>query len=339
MVHICGANPIAPPRGPSFLRDPKRWLGHKLWRKPGPVEPAVIDAGRAIRPPRPPAQRTPYWTLDVAGVRLVALDTGIRRMIDPAQGDWLARVSRDNGKAKILLTGSPLYRNGEHNPCPIEGRGRTVDEIVDAKEHNYVAVIAGEFHNYQRYPVSLPDGRTIQHVVAGGGGAFMDPTYKIPNLDELEGEKRIPVREFDMKLYPTRGRSLARLTQELARKRRIFRRIALNDAEAAALLGNQLSLEPVEHDARKRRERGRYRLRDRVVTWIFLRPLPGPGNFYYDHVANYLDWDTPRLYKSFLRVDVDAARVRIRCFSASGCGEDENDPPLVDEVAIALADK
>lgn len=103
-------------------------------------------------------------------------------------------------RPKILITGSPLYVDGEHHPCTIEGGNGTVDDIVRDPEHHYVAAIGGDIHNYQRYPVQV-DGRTIQYVVSGGGGAFMHATHTIPRVDIAN------VTEKDFRCYPLRGDS------------------------------------------------------------------------------------------------------------------------------------
>ena len=84
----------------------------------------------------------------------------------------------------MLLTGKPIYVNGWHHPCPIDGgRQGTVDDIVRDPANRYVAAIGGDVHNYQRYPVQV-GSRTIQYLVSGGGGAYMHPTHKIPNIDK-----------------------------------------------------------------------------------------------------------------------------------------------------------
>ncbi len=59
---------------------------------------------------------------------------------------------RPRPRPKILITGSPLYVDGEHHPCPIDGGG-TVDDVVRDPEHHYVAAIGGDIHNYQRCPL------------------------------------------------------------------------------------------------------------------------------------------------------------------------------------------
>ncbi len=123
-------------------------------------------------------QPGPYWAIDAGPVRIVGIDTGLLGTLDAEQGAWLREVSRDP-RPKILVTGSPLYVDGARHPCPIEDGG-TVDDIVRDPAHRYVAAIGGDIHNYQRYPVRLDDGRTLQYVVAGGGGAFTHATHTIP---------------------------------------------------------------------------------------------------------------------------------------------------------------
>src|SRR4029078_9918595 len=98
------------------------------------------------------------------------------------QGAWLRRVSHETGRPKVLLTGKPLYVNNERHACAIAGGG-TVDDVVRDAGANYVAAIGGDIHNYQRYAVTLPDGRLVQYVVSGGGGAFMHHTHQIPEVD------------------------------------------------------------------------------------------------------------------------------------------------------------
>jgi hypothetical protein len=87
-------------------------------------------------------QRSPYFAIDTGPQLVVGIDTGMGGPIDREQGEWLRRISRWVDKPKILLTGKPLYVDGKHHPYPIEDDG-TVDEIVRASEHNYIAAIGG----------------------------------------------------------------------------------------------------------------------------------------------------------------------------------------------------
>jgi hypothetical protein len=90
----------------------------------------------------------------------------------------LRKISLEVDKPKLLLTGKPIYVDNEYNSGPIEGGG-TVDEIVRAPEHNYVAAIGGDIHNYQRYCVKV-SGREAPFYYIVSGGAYMSATHRIP---------------------------------------------------------------------------------------------------------------------------------------------------------------
>jgi hypothetical protein len=195
-------------------RGVREWIARLLWRRARPADAELLEPLRTASPPwRPdgdkPIQPAPYFAIDTGPLRLVCIDTGVRGSLDAEQGEWLARVSA-GPKAKILLTGKPLIVDYKRRPCPIEGTDRTVDDIVRAAEHNYVAAIGGDIHNYQRYPVEV-DGRVIQYVVTGGGGAYMHATHGLrPGSApaDLPPGVRFPP-EDQIRLYPLRGDSLA----------------------------------------------------------------------------------------------------------------------------------
>src|SRR4051812_24237125 len=191
MFHFCGTDPPA-----TGVRRPP------LWRRPRPVK-TVAHECRATRPGgRGGFQPAPYVLIDAGPLALVCIDTGIRGDLDPDQGDWLLRVSRDVRKPKVLLTGKPLIVDGGYHPGTIEGAAHTVDDIVREPAHGYVASIGGDIHNYQRYPATLDDGRRMEYVVSGGGGAFMHATHRIARVD-IAG-----VDEDRFRCFPLRGDSL-----------------------------------------------------------------------------------------------------------------------------------
>jgi hypothetical protein len=201
--------PFSVPR-PSGLRERVAGL---LWRTARPIDGQLLDPLRAQSPPwRPgevPIQPGPYFAIDAGPLRLVCIDTGINGSLDAEQGRWLAGVSA-GPRPKVLLTGKPLIVDYRRRPCPIDGSSLTVDDIVRTAGHNYVATIGGDIHNYQRYPVEV-DGRVIQYVVAGGGGAFMHATHGLPPGTVpagLPAGVRFPA-EDQVRLYPLRGDSLA----------------------------------------------------------------------------------------------------------------------------------
>jgi hypothetical protein len=235
MFHFCGALPLAaePYRRSSY--GVRQFLARRLWQRPTRPDVATLTAYRDARPPwsqHPgwrPAQPGPYYAIDVGErLRLVAIDTGISGMIDDEQGRWLLRVSQGE-RAKVLLTGKPLLVNGEHRPCTIQWRRAprrgerqnpgSVDEVVRDPDHNYVAAIGGDVHNYQSYRVAVggEEGeRTIEYVVSGGGGAFLSPTHPVPP-GLVEPPPGIALRDGPV-LYPDRAQSLAVLAGRFVRR-------------------------------------------------------------------------------------------------------------------------
>ncbi|GAA0639613.1 metallophosphoesterase [Streptomyces thermocarboxydovorans] len=331
---FCGERaPLPPEERPRPLT--RAWLRSLLWHRPRPGDGERLAEARALRsaPEQQAVQPGPYWAIDAGPIRIVGIDTGLLGTVDAEQGAWLREVSR-GPRPKILVTGSPLYVDGAHHPCPIEGGG-TVDEIVRDPDHHYVAAIGGDIHNYQRYPVRLPDGRTLQYVVAGGGGAFTHATHTIPRVD-VAG-----VTERDFRCYPLRGDSLAFYSALYGRRLRLPRLFTLTEAEASAVIAERLGIGPTRPTDPPGRVTRRVRLvaallgtgrrpdrakRFRLPVRKIYTQVFSPGS------ATY----SPPFFKSFLRLDVEPERIRLRCLAATGNRAQETDPPVEDEVIIPL---
>ncbi|MEV7452177.1 metallophosphoesterase family protein [Streptomyces nigra] len=326
------APPLPPEPAPRPLT--RAWLRSLLWHRPREGDGQRLDEARKLRSATDQlaTQPGPYWAIDAGPVRIVGIDTGLLGTIDAEQGAWLREVSKDP-RPKILITGSPLYVDGEHHPCAIEGGG-TVDDIVRDPAHRYVAAIGGDIHNYQRYPVRVGD-RTIQYVVAGGGGAFMHATHTIPKVD-VAG-----VGEADFRCYPLRGDSLAFYSTLYGRRLRLRRFFTLAEAEAAAVVAERLGM-PL---TRAQQTTARVTRRVRLVAALLgagRRPdrrarLRLPVRKLYTQLfspssATY----SPPFFKCFLRLDVGPDAVRLRCHAATGNLAQELDPPVEDEVTIPL---
>ncbi len=326
MRHLCDAKSSDKPRrmettGALWQRALKRFM----WRNPSRTSENKIEVMRAMRP-RPEQQaRQPgsYFAIDTGPLLLVAIDTGVLGDIDRDQGEWLRRLSGTVGKPKILLTGKPLYAEGQQYPGRVEDSQETVDDIVRAPGNGYIAAIGGDLHHYERYPVSLENGRVIQYIVNGGGGAGMQGTHKIPRID-LPG-----VGESDWRCYPLRGDSLSRVSEMYQRRVGwLFGRLAIPPVQAAAVVAEHLGISPV-----------RPLDPDVVVTPESRRAfkkiissrvrLPGPVR---EYLSQFLDWNDPPMFKSFLRIDASPEEIQIRCFAATGCRKHEEDPPLEDAV-------
>jgi hypothetical protein len=330
---FCDAPPLTPPAAPRRLS--RAWWRSLLWHRPNPHDEQRLAEARKLRsaPAQQAVQPGPYWAIDAGPVRIIGIDTGLLGTLDAEQGRWLREVSKGD-TPKILVTGSPLYVDAEHRPCAVEGGG-TVDEIVRDPDHHYVAAIGGDIHNYQRYPVDV-DGRTIQYVVAGGGGAFMHATHTMPLVD-VAG-----VTEEDFRCYPLRGDSLAFYSGLYGRRLRMRRFLTLTEDQAAAVVSKRLGVPPTRARVRDTPVTARTRLvasllgaggrpdrtsRLRLPVRKVHSQLFSPGS------ATY----SPPFFKSFLRLDVSPESVRLRCFSATGNLPQELDPPVEDEVTIPLA--
>ncbi|WP_328504516.1 metallophosphoesterase [Streptomyces sp. NBC_00457] len=326
------APPLTPePRPRPFSRARLRSL---LWHRPRPKDGQRLAEARKLRssPAQQAVQPGPYWAIDAGPVRIIGIDTGLLGTVDAEQGAWLRDVSR-GPRPKILITGSPLYVDGKYEPCAIDGGG-TVDDIVRDPAHHYVAAIGGDIHNYQRYPVPV-GGRTIQYIVAGGGGAFMHATHTIPRVDIAN------VTEKDFRCYPLRGDSLAFYSKLYGRRLRLRRFFTLTEAEATAVVAERLEYRP-----------GRTPAPDADITWRtrLVAGLLGTGRrpdrakrfrlpvrkiytqLFSPSSATY----SPPFFKCFLRLDVTPESVRLRCYAATGNRAQETDPPVEDEVTIPL---
>ena len=212
---------------------------------------------------------------------------------------------------------------------PVSGVGvaRRWDEIVRDPANNYVAATAGGIHNYQRYPVRVEDGRRIQYIVSGGGGAYVGATHLIPYIN-LPG-----VDENDFRCYPRRGDSLC-LFSNLYERRFGFGkgRFGIPPEAAATYMAERLGIPPTRRDQIDTHDKTRAR---RSVELVL--PLPGRGKEpLHDFFSEFFDWNNFPLFKHFLRIDASEGELRIRCLAVTGCLKHEKNPPIEDEVRIRL---
>jgi Calcineurin-like phosphoesterase len=302
---FCGTREHLPARTGSTLHQVLRFL--RIWRRAPRVRGEV---------PTLASQPAPYFAIDAGPVRLVGIDTGITGSIDEPQARWLRAISAGD-RPKILLTGKPLRVDGEK-------RDPVVDAIVRNPDHRYIAAIGGDIHNYQRY---LEPDRRFLYLVSGAGGAFMHETHSIGNV----GETDLGVPEDEFRCYPLRGDSLSRYSVLYGHKFRwlgLRRFFEIDPNVAAKIIGERIGVEPTRPEARHARVTRRARIAARILLW-----LPGRGRrALHLPFSEWLDFNEPPMFKSFLRVDVRDGEVRIRCFAATGCAAQEDDPPVEDHL-------
>src|SRR4051794_4004858 len=322
MSHICG---IDQPQAPLEVGPGVRGkVARALWRRTMRPEDSVLAEmrkarGRSTQAADPP-QPGPYWAIDAGPLRIVGIDTGIFGTIDGEQAEWLRRVSFGSSWPKILVTGKPLIVNGKHLDPKL---GKIVDDVVRDPRGRYVMAIGGDTHNYQRYPVTLPDGRRIDYVVSGGGGAYMHATHQIDRVD-VDG-----VTEHEFKCYPLRGDSLARFSQLYDRRLTGDRGLLkLTPAEAASHLSKELGIDPTREETVALSRRAK-------IAAQLLQPAPARRGFH-RYASEFFDWNDPPFFKSFLRIDADERNARVRCFGVSGCANAGSNPPVEDEFNLVL---
>ena len=333
MRHFCGNRGRAISfKNPGMRSSRSRVARRVLWRDPRKTNEAEVKRMQLLRsrPEQQGHQPGPYFAVDAGPLIIVGIDTGITGVIDRDQARWLVRISSASPKPKILVSGKPLYVDGKYQPGGIEGGEQTVDDIIKLRAHNYLAVIGGDVHNYQRYPVLLQDGRTLQYIVNGGGGAGAQGTHKVPRVD-LAG-----VDENDFRCYPRRADSLSIFSQSYDRRfGRILGRLSIPPDQAAALLEERLGITPTRPCDRNVPVTREARRAFGIVAPQRER-LPGPLHEYF---VQFMDYNHPPMFKSFLRIDASEDEVRIQCFAVTGCGDQERNPPVEDAVrAIRLED-
>ena len=207
-----------------------------------------------------------------------------------------------------------------------------VDDIVRASEHNYVAAIGGDIHNYQRYPVKVWN-RTIQYIVSGGGGAYMSDTHRIPKVD-VNG-----VDEGDFKCYPLRGDSLSVYSRVVDRFFFELGLFYIPPGEAAVLMGKRLGIDPSRLTDRHKKPGRRQELVARLPFLRTPRRMPGRRSlepYFYPAFSEVFDWDDPPFFKNVLRLEATPSTLTITCYGVTGCAEHEENPPVEDHIEIRL---
>jgi hypothetical protein len=325
MTLLCGADPdLRPPVHPSKSRWMRAFLD-LTWREPSEALQHELEEMQKLRP-EPSGQPGSYFAIELKELVLVGIDTGITSGIDAEQGAWLKKISA-MPKDKILLTGKPLVVDASRKRCGIAGADPqdTVNALVEDPANRYIAVIGGDIHNFQRYPVRGKDGHVVQHIVSGAAGAYTKATHNISKATLAN----CGCDEEDFRCYPRRGDSLAAYSVLLGRRLPIDVVIPPDVAPAVMSLRLDNVIDPTRVEDRGRQVPKDVWRKAKTVFPISHAKILGPFNTYFSEV---LDWNEPPppLFKSFLRVDTRPGEVEIRCFAATGCERHADDPPLED---------
>jgi hypothetical protein len=345
MRHFCGVDPPAEKFRPSSRA---RWsrtamLVHRIfWRRPRSLKEGTLERALELRDEAQgsgPAQPNMYFHIDTPNLRIVMIDAGTLGRLDHDQGAWLAKVSA-GPKPKLLISGKPVFAGATASPRRIldptgHGNSGMLWSIVRDPANNYLAMISGDVHHYERHAVRLSGDRTMQCVITGGGGAFMGSTHQIPRV------QRPDVTEHEWVVYPTRGDSLRAYSMSFERRlarvlwwRRRRPVSGIPADEAAAIVAERHGLDlvdelargegsgaaPVSISARSRRLAALI-----YPSWRWFRP---------EKVSEALDWDDPPFFKNFVRVSVGEDGIELVAYGVTGLARDAADPAVIDRVWI-----
>lgn len=117
-----------------------------------------------------------YFYIETGPVRILCLDSGKSgKRIDDQQMKWLLEACElePAGIPKILILHHPLYSEDK--------RHKIADQLEPVIiKYDIKLVIAAHVHNYQKYLVTdSATGHTAIHLVNGGGGAGISPTFNL----------------------------------------------------------------------------------------------------------------------------------------------------------------
>jgi hypothetical protein len=347
MRHFCG---VAPPQQKFRPRKRAKWsrialLFHLVfWRRPRSLKPETLQLGDELRSEaqaKGPAQPNMYFCIDTPELRVIAIDVGIMGRLDHEQGEWLKRVSA-GPKPKLLVSGKPVYSGPHMSPRRILGADGGNDNsgmiwsVVRDPENNFISMVSGDVHHYERHSVRVSGGRKIECVISGGGGAFMTSTHQIARVE------RPDVDESNWVVFPTRADSLRAYSIILQRK---LRRVTFWRAnrpirgipadEATAIVARRHGLDPAAELARGASAGAADSItisrRSRLLATII---YPLRGWFAAEKISEALDWDDPPFFKNFMRVEVASGAVTLTSYGVTGLERDVADPAVIDRVVI-----
>ena len=235
MYHACSAEPLPPVQfstaGLGFVER----LTRRAWQNPARPDRPMLEPLRAaaaacwesegaVTGPLP-LQPGPYFAIDIgsvglegderAGLRVIAVDTGIDGSIDTEQERWIKEMLEEPGLPKIVITGKPLVTGNTVRDFPVNPPRRTdrdhwqprglMNLLSESSAQTVVATVAGDVHNFQRMilagdykpdteqadgqrkgtlklePSAFDTARALRlapvNIVAGGGGAFLSATH------------------------------------------------------------------------------------------------------------------------------------------------------------------
>ena len=288
-----------------------RLVRRLFWRRSPTATPEELAAARWYRDTdaQYAVQPGPYCAVDAGPLRLVLVDTGLTGRVDAEQARWLRAVSAAD-RAQDPARRPTGVRRGAAAPDPARRRAATSTRSSPTPRTATSPRIGGGDHNYQRYPVRLRDGRTMQYVVAGAAGA---PRCRPPTASRTSTASRRPC-----------PRTTSAATRCAAtRWRGSAGRTAACSASAASRSARRRDDDHGRADRQPRAAavdavRGGLRARARRAAGQ-IYPLPATGQVLPgDPPPALIEPRRPPLFRSVLRIDATSDEIVVSCFAATG---------------------
>jgi hypothetical protein len=94
-------------------------------------------------------QRAPFFEVQTDRFALVAIDTGVMRMIDAEEERWLAgALQRAAGKTTMAIVGHPFFAGGHDVTVGDDEFARLKQLLLD---HGVTIVMGGDTHDLEYY--------------------------------------------------------------------------------------------------------------------------------------------------------------------------------------------
>jgi hypothetical protein len=199
-------------------------------------------------------QHRSYWAIRLPyNWWIWGADIQFSKYLDAAQVNYFEAMARQMapGDNLIICLAEPSWMLADMQGQDEEENFFKVTSIARARGARVVAVIAGDWHNYNRYYAHELD---VHFITSGGGGAFLHPTHVLKNNISV----RWPERQEEEGAAPAPDASAARPGGEPWRAREYAIRLKRNTQAAGnvveqAVQDVQDALEPLQRTTLRRR--------------------------------------------------------------------------------------
>lgn len=143
---------------------------------------AMFASGRTFAGRWKTPQRRRYWHVKLPhGWWLWGIDTGLHNEWPADQVAYFREASAalQSGDRVVLCTPVPLWQLRQKYPKAYVRLRSDLDRMIAAREATMPLCLSGDSHFFAHYR-RIDDEHREEHITAGGGGAFLQPTHNLP---------------------------------------------------------------------------------------------------------------------------------------------------------------